>query len=110
MDEYIPRKAVLAKQHIIHVRSDNGEIDYKHRCIDPGDVVAIPAADVAPVRHGLWVPCRIGELTSTYKCSVCERRVCVSGEEQAHEAKLQKEYPYCHCGARMDGGQNEKAD
>lgn len=48
-EEYIPRSAVLSKTHDIHVKSKAGDVDYSHRCIDPSDVEAIPAADVRPV-------------------------------------------------------------
>ena len=56
-----------------------------------------PAADVAPVVHGRWIPVideptplRKFAMLSGYKCSVCGRY-----ENQ--------EEPYCNCGARMDG-------
>lgn len=61
---------------------------------------AIPAADVAEVRHGRWIPVcdtvqdilkefEPYEMLRGYKCSLCGRF-----EE--------KEELYCHCGARMD--------
>lgn len=57
-----------------------------------------PAADVAPVVHGEWIK-RIKqvaifgslELRYVYTCSECGR-----------EADYKE--PYCHCGAKMDGG------
>ena len=60
----------------------------------------IPAADVAEVRHGEWIPVcdtvqdilkefEPYEMLRGYKCSLCGRF-----EE--------KEELYCHCGARMD--------
>lgn len=65
-------------------------------------ILSVPAADVAPVVRGTWV-----EVTDevqdvlrerppyvmliAYKCSVCGR----------YAAKME---PYCHCGAKMDGG------
>ena len=67
------------------------------------EIVHLPAADVAEVRHGRWNP----EIHHTYipveydqngdpilheytsfRCSLC-------GREEL------KEEPYCHCGARM---------
>lgn len=64
----------------------------------------LPAADVAEVRHGRWIP-KINHTYIpveydengipvlheyiSYRCSLC-------GREET------KEEPYCHCGARMD--------
>ena len=57
----------------------------------------VPSADVAPVVHGEWIVTKTehgwncAEYPTEYTCSVCGRT-----EPQ--------EEPYCHCGARMDGG------
>lgn len=64
-----------------------------------------PAADVAPVVHGEWIRCNASLLThcqcgaypvnlAWYRCSVCGRTA-------------SKKEPYCHCGAKMDGGAHE---
>ena len=59
-------------------------------------------ADVVEVRHGRWIETRRGQkspegyyywntpLTTVFVCSECGR----------HEDKQE---PYCHCGAKMDG-------
>ena len=65
---------------------------------------AMPAADVAPVVHGCWELIRGGEFTSAFKCSVCGRRVCVSCDSEKTHFYLKDRYPYCNCGAKMDGG------
>lgn len=60
----------------------------------------IPAADVAPVVHGRWISCLDGDHIMPeryYRCSRCGR---VESRRQ----------PYCHCGAKMDGGDNDAAD
>lgn len=62
-EEYIPRSAVLSKTHDIHVKSKAGDVDYCHRCIDPSDVEAIPAADVRPV-----VLCK--DCKNNYHCTI----------------------------------------
>ena len=66
---------------------------------------AIPEADVEPVRHGHWIkvmehlctpdslPVETGHFH--YECSECKH--C----EEVME-------PYCNCGAKMDGKENEK--
>ena len=37
---------------------------------------------------------------ATYKCSCCNRKIIVPFELRGKE--LHKEYPYCHCGAKME--------
>ena len=54
----------------------------------------IPAADVAPVRHGRW----INENFYTH-CSACGKMAIYDKYGQEFESD------YCpHCGAKMDGG------
>ena len=51
----------------------------------------LPAADVAPVRHGRWIDAR--EYCGDYMCSNCEA---LYGTNK---------FNYCpNCGAKMDGG------
>ena len=58
----------------------------------------LPAADVAPVVHGVWlesismVPAFGGGFMPrrTYFCSECGLRE-------------KRKWPYCHCGAKVDG-------
>lgn len=59
----------------------------------------LPAADVAPVVHGVWVCVNKIDPISGYRCSKCRRRV---GFDIT---------PYCpNCGAKMDGGADDAAD
>ena len=63
---------------------------------------SIPAADVAPVRHGCWervIPSKSAAKWSTkVSCSNCH------SAGYAH-------HNYCpNCGAKMDGGDNNEAD
>ena len=52
----------------------------------------IPAANVAPVRHGEWQ-----EINGIFRCSLCE----YSFEHEGY----QHFFNYCpNCGAKMDGG------
>lgn len=66
-------------------------------------ISAMPATDVAPVVHGCWELIRGGEFTSAFKCSVCGRRVCVSCDSEKTLFYLKDRYPYCNCGAKMNG-------
>lgn len=69
---------------------------------------ALPTVDAEPVRHAYW------KLISTrknkynfrflYKCSDCGRLIQIYSEEPLQMADI---YPYCHCGAKMDGKENE---
>ena len=94
MAEYIEREAALAL-----VRPDAPEDEKTAVTIATAKklvrsiVRRTPAADVAPVVHGRWKLRRKGDWTSVFVCSVCGRRL-----------EMPREYPYCHCGARMDGG------
>lgn len=57
----------------------------------------IPAADVAPVVHGRWEQVKEWATKAKYRCSVCGREIM-----SAVKVNIEK-YPYCHCGAKMDG-------
>lgn len=68
------------------------------------EIKNIPTADVVEVKHGEWIieTREIGvELCYRGICSVCGRTVA------GRKTKDILELPYCHCGAKMDGG---KAD
>ena len=57
MDDYIEREAVIEKNH--------GGVIY----VD--DIEKIPAADVAPVRHGRWLP-QVVLGQKAWDCSECK--------------------------------------
>ena len=75
------------------------EIPYLQAAKVLREVSDAPAADVAPVVHGVWVCVNKIDPISGYRCSKCRRRV---GFDLT---------PYCpNCGAKMDGGDNDAAD
>ena len=93
MKEYIEREALLNEVEIL-----KGVSPYYHRMKTM--IEEAPVSDVAPVVHGEWKVCfEEPRLTSTsagvsefwFECSLC-------GRKESHTE------PYCHCGARMDGG------
>lgn len=94
MDEYIERQeAIEAAKHAWA------------KGLDPSQYIEIiPSADVAPVRHGRWIPEEHEDRVSPtmthryrwYHCSLCGRRLIGYSNP--------KDAPYCHCGAKMDGG------
>ena len=91
--EYIEREAVT--NHIDFVVNNAPDTDYKKAAWGFGVFVSrLPAADVAPVRHGCWVKEK-SDVLIHWHCSVCEK--CYFLEEPNAD--------YCpHCGAKMDGG------
>lgn len=61
-----------------------------------------PAADVAPVVHGRWVPTESPFINDCENCSVCGYKT-VWGHRF--------NFNYCpNCGARMDGGDDGETD
>ena len=66
-----------------------------------------PTVDAVEVVHGRWLFVTRGQQTSVYVCSRCNRAVTVSCDEDKVKGQLIKRYPYCHCGAQMDGGEED---
>ena len=93
--EYIERDMYYQK---INGLSKGGCGDYPLYCLAINDCMNVldemPAADVAPVRHGCWVKEK-SDVLIHWHCSVCEK--CYFLEEPNAD--------YCpRCGAKMDGG------
>lgn len=68
------------------------------------EIREMPAADVAEVVHGQWCVSKIRSIETVFYCSECKRTVTV-GNDFFGEApqSASAAYPYCHCGAKMDG-------
>lgn len=121
MAEYIEREALVQ-----YIRSRKGNfIDDMGKGWSNGMEAAasacekFPAADVEPVKRGcwsLWCDSRLDQSTGEYdedfylECSECKRKaldidqsIAVSGQW----GKLIEQFPYCHCGAKMDGERRE---
>ena len=78
-----------------------------------------PTADVEEVRHGEWeLKSEIHRFLEEFdeefyvECPLCHRVEYIPFEfEEEKMLKYAKEnYPYCHCGAKMDGKRKEKND
>ena len=102
MPEYIEREAVHRLVRSLNKYTWKNPDKPKYRTtVDIDDVQfgidKIPTADVVEVRHGKWIE------NSCYNiCSVCEKYVRAWNDD----GDLQ-EFAYCpHCGAKMDGGNN----
>ena len=84
--EYIEREALVER-----LKKEECDCEWLWAILD------IPAADVAPVKHGHWVKEKPDVLIH-WHCSVCKN--CYYLEEPNAN--------YCpNCGAKMDGGDNE---
>ena len=98
MKEYIERAAVEEMLENAQLISDG---EYCGYCTEDVNLGSIPAADVAPVRHGKWIVTNefndvLDMDVEKYTCSACgEYRLTASGLSQATN--------YCpNCGAKMD--------
>lgn len=89
MDEYIPRHEAIRA-----VQLSYGNYEATRKAI-----FELPAADVAPVRHGRWT--MSSDRPDTIICSCCDSAFDV------WKADI-KRHNYCpNCGARMEGAKNE---
>lgn len=86
--EYIEREAVLSLAKDICVPTKWGT-EYRHRSIDPLDVIELPAADVQPVVRGKWIKikyrsicrdCSFRGFASWNYCPNCGRQMTTEGE------------------------------
>ena len=91
--EYIEREAIIKK-----LREDE-ECDCELIVL----LYDYPAADVAPVKHGRWIPISDGAWA---ECSECGEACDVSDNGGMTVFELFCDcYKYCpNCGAKMDGG------
>lgn len=98
--------------YIADLFSDNPqEIPYLQAAKVLREVSDAPAADVEPVRRGNWNIRLADEMTLCLECSECGRKVDNIDLHYLLEAgeygKAFRRYPYCHCGAKMQGAENE---
>lgn len=88
-DEYIKREDALCEIDGWYNLYPDSDVAREALTLSSRGIRKIPAADVAPVRHGQWNVYSAKDCL--YTCSVCH-----------HLPAL--ETPYCpHCGAKMDG-------
>ena len=102
MAEYIEREAIsegIRKYYYKNPPNSSYEEGFD-RGLDRAQraILDAPAADVVPVRHGRWEQVKRWSTKAKYRCSVCGREIM-----SAAKVNIEK-YPYCHCGAKMDGG------
>ena len=92
MDEYIKREDLLELYRMDDpVLNENGHVPLS---VIRQNIMDIPAADVAPVRHGQWET--NSDRPDSLICSVCK----CGFDMWKHDP-----HNYCpNCGAKMDGG------
>ena len=99
--EYIERNNVISHKRPF-TEFDEGGWSCKVQAVAVEDIQNIPAADVAPVRHGHWV--------SEYDCGYITPHCSECGETALTKEETSYDYvysSYCpHCGAKMDGDTN----
>lgn len=99
-DEYISREAALMKLMQDGCSAKNLQ-----------SISDMPAADVAEVVHGQWFVSKIRSIETVFYCSECMRTVTVGNDFFGEAPKsASAAYPYCHCGAKMDGGNDNVSD
>lgn len=84
---------------------DKEPIDWcTDECIKLG--YTMPPADVEEVRHGKWIyRGNNWKMEHAFECSVCERWMFTGFPKYVVE-----EYPYCHCGAKMESVEGLEED
>ena len=102
MDEYIKRE--YAVDAVADVYYNTPDINLSCEKFETA-ILKIQAADVAPVRHGRWIPLTECANEGVY-CSICKKKVWKSDYAQCSKKSRNKlESNYCpNCGAKMDGG------
>lgn len=115
MAEYIEREALLEALKEFRLNETMSKHLTREDCetarnaIERAQMVieCIPAADVAPVRHGKWVHSRYENCSEQFemvKCSCC-------GREAYAMAFYVRDGNYCpNCGAKMDGSADYDTD
>ena len=108
--EYIERGALKQKK-VYSVE--------RHECVVPvAEIDWMPAADVVEVVHGEWdIKSRSWRMIDDdydeeiyVECPFCKRTFYVPYEldDEKALAYARENYPYCHCGAKMDGERKEQ--
>lgn len=97
MDEYIEKNKAIKELYEVYDHefpTASGGFDEYARMIVPNTIKNMPAADVAPVRHGRWIEQEKYAFGVMYDCSICDNRILDNGHS----------WNYCpNCGAKMDG-------
>lgn len=95
--EYIDREILLKKN--FYTENCNSEENRWNDYAIKDIIMHIPAADVAPVKHGHWIEFQGGFFTKHMRCSVCNNTLDPNGVNAGRG-----DMNYCpNCGADMRG-------
>ncbi len=100
MDEYIDKEKLLQKlSRMIEYCKDDNKVNGLTALFQVGDAIMdCQTTDAEEVRHAKWIYKGHHEMMGhVFQCSVCERWMFTNSPECVVE-----DYPYCHCGAKMD--------
>ena len=101
MSNYIDRDVAIEM-----IKNDASDLVYynKEEAIDC--LKCVPVADVEEVRHAKWIyRGQNAMMEHVFECSVCERWVFTNSPECVVE-----DYPYCHCGAKIESVEGLEED
>ena len=103
--------ANVAKEMIVNHANEFGDVlNRREKALLIGGGISCidncPTVDAVEVVHGRWLFVTKGQKASAYACSECNRVVTLVCDEDKVKEHLTKKYPYCHCGAKMDGDGN----
>ena len=93
MAEYIERE--YAVDAVVDVYYNTPDINLSCEKFETA-IFKIPAADVAPVRHGRWIEKEKYTFGVMYDCSICDNRILDNGHSWNY---------FPNCGAKMDGAE-----
>lgn len=104
MENDLIRRSALLEEFDWVNRATAGEGNYEEDLrLLVKRVTEMPAEDAEPVRHGCWVPNKVGAIETQFKCSECDRTVTLCNDYFGKATKYASHsFPYCHCGAKMD--------
>jgi DNA-directed RNA polymerase subunit RPC12/RpoP len=97
----IDANVVLAKQFTAGLSDASGNYYGHADVVFVDDIENAPTVDAVEVVHGRWEQVQRWATKAKYRCSVCGREIM-----SATKVNIEK-YPYCHCGAKMDGGNED---
>lgn len=96
----IDANVVLEKQFTAGLSDVSGNYYGHADVVFADDIENAPTVDAVEVVHGRWEQVQKWATKAKYRCSVCGREIM-----SATTVNIEK-YPYCHCGAKMDGDGN----
>lgn len=101
MAEYVKKEDVVDVLRNLWHTKHNGNPVYSAE-IDRAitDVYDLEPEDVVPVRHCGWVLVEKGPERDIYRCPWCGRIIAT----MFVESEVARQFPYCHCGTKMDRG------